>query len=289
MATSITILIAVVMLIGVYVIMRFVVKYRKKKLKIKRHLLGDFELQRYLSRPDHHPEVLPFQQRNVMNHSVINIRSFRNDTVPPLDYRKDKYVRCSGCVLSLLSAVIVAISVFVILLFPNVPEYYICDTETDWNRIWSAMQHLSAQSTFDILFSVKNNNYFSTELSNIGLRIYYGNPGEDSKELIGHYYSNEENGNESRIYIPHHSITDVLLPITMDPSVFEAYSLWKLYKNDSLPLELDFYADTSTYFLGKHRDWKLLDLHVNMQLKDYMVGANLVTDRTGCNCPAKPL
>lgn len=291
-ATTITILVLVTFLILCYLTMRFVVKYRKRKLKINRHILGDYELQRFLNEPYRmvpnqpaiDPQVLPFQQR-VMSDSVINIRSLRRDLVPPFDYRRDKYVRLTGCALSLCSALAISISILVILLFPTIPEYYICDTETDWNEIWSAMEHLTPQSQFDILFSVKNNNYFSTELSDIGVRIYY------EKKLIGHYYSDEEGekGQPTTMYIPHHSMTDIAVPVTINPSIFKAYHLWSLYQANELPLEIEFFADTSTYFLNKDRDWKLLDYHLNLQIRDYVVGANLTTDRTGCNCPANPL
>lgn len=307
-ATVITLSLLMLFLIGCYFIMRLVVKYRKKRLKIKRHLRGDVELQRYLNEPyrvlpnqtDHHPQVLPFQSSEgfnyMMSDSVINIRELRRDLVPAIDYRKDKYVKCTGCILQLCSALAISVSVMVIVLFPTIPVYYVCDTETDWNRIWSAMEHLSPQNNFDVLFTIKNNNYFSTELSNIGIRIYYNN------EIIGHWYSNQEQEKEeegdgkesgdedlSRMYIPHHSMTDLLIPISMDYSLFKSYNLWQLYQDDNLPLEIDFFADTSTYFLSKDRDWKLLDYHLNLQIRDYVVGINIPTDRTGCNCPAKPL
>merc|ERR1712096_499888 len=157
----------------------------KKQLKIKRHVLGDVQLERFLNDPYRAlpngkadiAHVAPFQSE--MNASVLSIESLRN-TVLEFDVHRDKCMRCAWCVFSFLATASVLCAVAAIMLFPTVPTYYVCDTATDWNSIWSSMEHLSPQSTYNVLFTIKNNNYFSTELTNIRIRLYY------EKENIGY-------------------------------------------------------------------------------------------------------
>ena len=139
------------------------------------------------------------------------------------------------------------------------------------------------QTEYDVLFTVKNNNYFSVELSNIGMRVFYNDA------LIGYYYSSDSKNNDKdrseSVYIPSHSLIDIMIPITFSPGITQAYTIWTLYQDNNLPLEIDFFADTSTYLFNKNNDIKILDMHLNLQMTDYVIGVNITTDRTDCNCP----
>lgn len=115
------------------------------------------------------------------------------------------------------------------------------------------------------------------------MRVFYNDA------LIGYYYSSDSKNNDKdrseSVYIPSHSLIDIMIPITFSPGITQAYTIWTLYQDNNLPLEIDFFADTSTYLFNKNNDIKILDMHLNLQMTDYVIGVNITTDRTDCNCP----
>lgn len=289
LVTSITLIIAIAVLFGLWLIMRFVINYRKNQLKLKRYAIGDVRLEQYLNESLESNQIhpIPFESSNssissLSNSSRISISLLRRRNQPKLNINQDKIVKCSCYLLSCFSILIVLFASCIILLFPTTPSYYSCNSETDWNAIWSSLVHGSPQITYDVLFTVKNNNYVSVDLSNIGLRLYHNNA------LIGYYYSSDNlnlKTNDLSVYIPSHSITDILVPVTFSPAISQAYTIYDLYQKNKLSLEIDLFADTNAYLFRKKRHIKLFDMHFNLQLRDYIVGVNITTDRSECACP----
>ena len=282
LATIMTVIVAVILLYLLWMIMRFVTNYRIKQLKLKRYAVGDLRLEQVLNSLN---QPLPSFENDrsslssLSNSSRISIQLIRKKSQPKINVNKDKTVKCTCYFISCFSILIVLFAFCIVLLFPTTPRYYSCNSESDWNGIWSSIIHGSPQMQYDGLFTIENNNYLSVELSNIGVRLYYG------QSLIGYYYSTNPKDEDLSVYIPSHSIIDVLVPITFSPGISQAYTIWSLYQENNLSLEIDLFADTRTYLFGKERHLKLFDMHVNLQLNDYIIGVNITTDRSECKCP----
>ena len=305
--TIITSLIAIIIILSLWLIFRFVKKYRAKILKIERNEMGDIKLERFLNDPyqpfpadvdDDVPNLIPFEvktfaqfnsplyqiemessqsNRISMSESILSVKLLR-EAEPKKNVNKDKYVKCTRCVTITGVIVTVMLAVMTILLFPTTPTYFVCNAETDWNAIFESLAHGSLQVNFDSLYTIKNNNYFSVQLKNVGLRIYF------EQSLIGYYYSKQD-VNASNVYLQSHSLVDVLVPITMKPGLAESITIYDQYQRNNLSLEINFFADTQTYLFNKDNNIRILDLHVNLQFPHYLVGANISTDRAYCNCP----
>jgi len=227
---------------------------------------------------------------STLSNSVRDIRPLKQYNIPnskqtaqePLT--ADGYVRHSRRCVCCLSVLVCIFSIVVILTFPEKPSFNVCNSETDWNSIWLSLIHGSAQQNFDVLFTLKNRNYFSIQLTDVSARVYY------QRAMIGYWYP-EINANAHRkndsydIHIPSHSIVDVLAEMTFTPGIAELYDIYDDYEADELHLEIHFIANTRTYLLNNTLELDFFDMHINLDKQDFVVGATLPTDRSDCNCP----
>ena len=287
MVTIFTLIVAVMLLSFLWIIQCRFKKYRKKMI-MRHHLDTDVQMEKYFNNSyqslyeddESMDEILNVDFMPIGANTVSNMKRLKESEslLSHPDVKQDKCAKCTCKCMTFLSVIIILFSAMIILLYPTPPIYETCNTETDWAEIWSSLIHGSVQSKYDILLTLKNNNYFSIQMTELSVRIYY------QGTLIGYWYSESADGGEYAVYIPSHAIVDVMAKVTFIPTVSEAITLYNLYEANALHLEIDLMGKTRTYLLNKQSDLKLFDEYFNLDSKDFVIGASIKTDRTNCNC-----
>eukprot|EP01083_Nonionella_stella_P115168 341141_1 len=277
----ITVSVAVVFITALWIAWRYFAAHRKRKRKIMNStyminqsnppvLYGSNEE----SVP--HPDTI-LSPRNYHN-SIANIEErlrteYRSYLQTRANKQKDAYVKCLCRLASCASFIIMIVSFITILIFPTAPQYTICNTHAQWTHIWSSLAHDSPQTTYNMLLTVRNNNYFNVYFSDISTRIYY------DKVLIGYWYPHQYD-----MYISSHSMMDILAEVTFIPPISDAIAIYNQYEENNLHLEIHFIGNTKSYFLDKNKKMKLFNTHFNLDKTNFVIGATKSMDMSDCYC-----
>jgi len=160
----------------------------------------------------------------------------------------------------------IGMSIGILMYFPRIPQYNVCNNEFDWKSIVEGMASAKIEAEFEILLSIYNPNRFGVDL------------------VMGSGTFSHEGTYVGRFEIPPHteigkqSISDILVTITLKPDKWEALALTTEYYRGTLVFSVDTSVTVSApALMGFTYPAKFADILVHV--------CDVSDDRSLCACP----
>ena len=217
-------------------------------------------------------EHLLFSEKDIDPSNInVNVRSNINQK-HNICCNNNKTIKCTFICAIVCTILVVLFTIIFMILYPSVPKYSICNTEFEWWSIWSSLKEGSLATKYDVLLTLRNDNYFGIELNNGGLRIYHDN------SLIGTYYQDQQ------IKLKSHSLNDYIIEVTFSPALSQAYTIYNLFENNNLNIEIDMFGDVKGYLLD-NKNLQIFNVRLAYNVNNLFIGKDINdTSIADCNC-----
>lgn len=125
---------------------------------------------------------------------------------------------CLGC-----SCLVGTLAVIGFIAYPHSPNYNVCNSELDWNSLFSSLEHFSLGADYHVAVSVDNSNRFGIELSSLEAEFDYDGQTVATVSV------------DDVIVLPSATIIDVVVPVKFTlSSPMQAVSIYNAYTEGNL-------------------------------------------------------
>jgi hypothetical protein len=136
--------------------------------------------------------------------------------------------------------VLVSVTILALMFYPRMPDYNVCNREFEWESILQSLRSLSPKIEYDVLLSVINENRFGFVLEQGMADIYH------NQTWVGSWQLNQSWEATAG------AISDVIMPIKLDPGYTEGLALWSDFRNNALVFRIN--ASITGYITwGSHK------------------------------------